>query len=133
MFKILTLVFSLMAGSVYAQTVDQGVQSTITNQLNAFEAQDFETAFSFASPNIKRIFGTTSNFETMVKRGYPMVVKNLSVKFLESRQIGGRIWQKVLIQDGLGVFHTLDYQMIETSDGWQINGVQLLPTPDIGA
>jgi len=27
----------------------------------------------------------------------------------------------------------LDYQMIETSDGWQINGVQLLPGVGIGA
>ena len=45
----------------------------------------------------------------------------------------GEIWQKILIRDQSGNVHLLDYQMIQTSDGWRINGVQLLRAPDVGA
>jgi hypothetical protein len=38
-----------------------------------------------------------------------------------------------MIRDQLGGVHMLDYQMIQTPDGWRINGVQLLRAPDVGA
>jgi len=41
--------------------------------------------------------------------------------------------QKVLVTDADGVPHLLEYQMIDTSDGWQINGVRILEAPQIGA
>ena len=49
------------------------------------------------------------------------------MRFLELREIAGRLWQMVMIRDAQGDLHVLDYQMIETAQGWQINGVQLLP------
>jgi hypothetical protein len=55
------------------------------------------------------------------------------VRFLELRDIDGALWQKVMIRDQAGEFHVLDYQMIQTAEGWQINGVQLLRAPDVGA
>lgn len=122
-----------LAGACLAQTSDAGIKSTIEQQLDAFEIQDFDTAFSFASPTIKNIFGSPSNFGVMVQRGYPMVIQNSTVKFLELREINGNLWQKVMIQDRLGVFHILDYQMINAGGQWQINGVQLLPSPGVGA
>lgn len=128
----LALVFCVFVGFP-AVAQDSQIRSTIAQQLDAFEAKDFDAAFAFASPTIKNIFRSVSNFETMVQRGYPMVVQNSSVKFLELREINGRMWQKVMIQDRLGVFHILDYQMIQNDGVWQINGVQLLPTPDVGA
>ena len=39
----------------------------------------------------------------------------------------------IMLRDKDGNFHILDYQMVETSEGWQINGVQLLQAPDVGA
>ena len=38
-----------------------------------------------------------------------------------------------MVRDALGALAILDYQMIETPDGWQINAVQVLPPPDVGA
>jgi hypothetical protein len=29
------------------------------------------------------------------------------------------------------LFYILDYQMIETPEGWQINGVQVIPAPQV--
>ena len=109
------------------------VQETILNQIDAFKANDFATAFTFASPSIKSIFMTPENFGMMVKNGYPMVASPGAVQMLEQREISGSLWQKVMITDQGGRTHILDYQMIETPEGWQINGVQLLPEPGLGA
>jgi hypothetical protein len=109
------------------------VQDTILNQIEAFKADDFATAFTFASPSIKSIFMSPENFGAMVKNGYPMVHRPGEVRMLEQRMVAGRLWQKVMITDQAGQTHVLDYQMIETPEGWQINGVQLLPEPGVGA
>ena len=109
------------------------VQDTILNQIEAFKADDFATAFTFASPTIKGIFMTPENFGMMVKNGYPMVHRPAEVRMLEQRTISGALWQKVMITDQSGRTHVLDYQMIESPEGWQINGVQLLPEPGVGA
>jgi Domain of unknown function (DUF4864) len=112
---------------------EEPIQQTIQNQLDAFQADDFARAFTFASPNIKGIFGTPDNFGAMVSQGYPMVRSPSAVTMLELREVAGNLWQRVMITDEAGRTHLLDYQMIETAEGWQINGVQLLRAPDVGA
>lgn len=116
-----------------AAAQEQPIQSTIQSQIDAFLADDFARAFTFASPNIKGIFGSAENFGAMVTQGYPMVHRPAEVKMLELREVAGNLWQRVMIIDQQGRTHMLDYQMIETSEGWQINGVQLLPEVGIGA
>ncbi|MDP3264876.1 MAG: DUF4864 domain-containing protein [Tabrizicola sp.] len=116
-----------------AAAQEKPIQDTIQNQLNAFQADDFATAFTFASPNIKGIFGTPENFGAMVSEGYPMVHRPSAVTMLDLREVAGNLWQRVMITDEAGKTHLLDYQMVETPDGWQINGVQVLRAPDVGA
>lgn len=133
---VLRLVFVVCAAfgpvlPVAAQ--DSPMQQTIMSQLDAFRADDFERAFTFASPTIKGIFMTPQNFGAMVTQGYPMVHRPGAVRMLEARDVAGRLWQKVMITDQGGRTHILDYQMVETPEGWQINGVQLLPEPGVGA
>ncbi|MEJ8561460.1 DUF4864 domain-containing protein [Yoonia sp. GPGPB17] len=122
----------ITATSVFAQDAD-AIEDVIGNQLDAFNNRDVSGAWQYASPNIKRLFGNPGNFGMMVQQGYPMVWDNADVRFLELRDIRGNLWQKVMVRDAQGGLHILDYQMIETADGWQINGVQLLPAPDVGA
>ena len=124
------------SGSLFAAEVLQAepaIENTIQSQIDAFRADDFEGAFTFASPNIQTLFRSPDNFGSMVKNGYPMVWRPDELRFLELREIAGNLWQKILIRDAAGTVHILDYQMIQTSDGWRINGVQLLRTPDVGA
>lgn len=125
----------LIAASVSLPAVAQEdpIQQTIQNQLNALKTDDFATAFSFASPTIKGIFGTAENFGSMVRQGYPMVHRPGDVRMLELREVAGNLWQRVMITDQQGRTHLLDYQMVETPEGWQINGVQLLPSVGVGA
>jgi hypothetical protein len=124
---LLTAVLSLPA---HAQ--EEPIRKTIQSQMEALMADDFARAFTFASPNIKGIFGTPENFGAMVKEGYPMVYRPAQVEMGELREIAGNLWQRVRVVDQAGAAWYLDYMMIETAEGWQINAVQLLPAPDVG-
>ncbi|WP_170756378.1 DUF4864 domain-containing protein [Ruegeria lacuscaerulensis] len=130
----LLLALSLSAGlatGAFAQNAE--IEANIAAQIQAFQADDFATAFTFASPNIQRLFQTPEIFGVMVKRGYPMVWRPSDVRFLELREISGLLWQKVMITDVDGRVHILDYQMVQRENGWKINGVQLLGNGDPSA
>jgi Domain of unknown function (DUF4864) len=128
---LFAIVLALVTGAS-ASAQEEPIQKTIQSQIDAFLADDFATAFSYASPNIKGIFGTAENFGAMVKNGYPMVHRPAQVEMQELREIAGNLWQRVRVTDQSGRAHLLDYMMVETPEGWQINAVQLLPAPDVG-
>ncbi len=114
-----------------AQQAD--IESTITGQFEAFKADDFEGAFQFASPNLQMMFRSAENFKRMVTAGYPMVWKHSEFRFLDLREAAGTLWQKVQVTDLKGFTYLLDYQMVETPDGWRIAAVQLLDAPSVSA
>lgn len=122
-----------VASAEEVRAPEAGIEATITAQIDAFLKDDFAEAFTYASPNIQGMFGTSDRFGQMVRNGYPMVWRPGDVQYLELREIGGALWQKVMIRDQQGATHVLDYQMIETSEGWKINGVQLLRAPGVSA
>lgn len=109
-----------------AHAQEQEIQGTITEQIEAFKADDFAGAFQFATPDLQRLFQTPQNFERLVTQGYPMVWRPAEVRYLELRSVAGVLWQKVMIADAKGVIHVLDYKMIETDAGWRIGAVQIL-------
>ncbi len=131
---LLSAVFCLAAcTAALAQTArDPAIEGTIQSQFDAFLNEDVTTAFSFASPSIKGLFGTPENFGAMVRNGYPMVWRPADVRYLELREVAGGLWQRVMVTDQSGQTHLLDYQMVKTPDGWQINAVQLLPKVGVG-
>ena len=126
------VIFSLgFCGAVLAENSD--VSAAIGAQIEALEQDDFATAFTYASPSIRQIFRTPENFGTMVQRGYPMVWRPAQVEFLNQRIEAGSLVQTVQITDRKGVVHTLDYLMLETAQGWKINGVRLLDSNALAA
>lgn len=134
--KLRTLIFiGLLSGPAAAQDVGQmEMTGTISAQIEAFQADDFATAFGFASVAIRQIFGSVDRFETMVRNGFPMVHHPSDVRFLSAREIDGRLWQKVMITDQEGALHMLDYNMVKDETGaWRINAVQILKAPAAGA
>ncbi len=115
-----------------ANAQEEPIQHVIESQIGALQDDDFALAFSFASPTIKGLFGTPENFGLMVKEGYPMVYRPSDVDMQDLREIAGNLWQRVRVVDEAGKTWFLDYMMIETPEGWQINAVQILPAPEIG-
>jgi len=125
------VLFLSCLGPVSAQ--DDPVTSVIDQQLGAFLEDDFATAFTFASPMIREMFGNEERFEAMVRNGYPMVHRPGRVTYLEQRAEDDATFQDVEIIDRDGRAHYLEYEMVETPYGWQINGVRFIPQPSAGA
>ena len=123
-----------MALAPMAQAQEDGVlEGVIERQIEAFRADDFREAFRYASPMIRGMFGTPERFGNMVMNGYPMVWRPSDMRFLDRRVENGRTYQKLSVRGPDGRYHVLDYQMVETPEGWQINGVSVLRAPDVGA
>ena len=131
MLRVCLLCLSLLALPAAAQ--EAPIQDTIRQQITAFQADDFAKAFTFASPTIHQLFGTSEAFGKMVREGYPMVWHPSAVEMQELRFIGGAFWQRVRVTDGKGQSYLMDYQMVEGPDGWLINAVQMQKAPDVGA
>ena len=126
------LVLSLfLALSATAQQSE--IEGTIGSQFEAFKADDFETAFTYATPRLQQLFQSPQNFQRMVQGGYPMVWRPAEVRYLNLRQQDGAYMQTVEIIDGDGKRHLLDYRMEQTDKGWRIGGVQILQAPGVAA
>lgn len=108
-----------------ARAQEEPIRAVIEAQIKAFEADDFDTAFTYASPTIQGMFGNARNFGAMVKGGYPMVWRPDELRFLALEERGGLLFQDVMVRDTNGALHILEYQMQQGEDGWKINGVSI--------
>lgn len=131
--KPIILCCTLALSAPQIALADSSVEGVISDQITAFQADDFATAFGFASPGIQRLFGSVGNFARMVRNGYPMVWRPGDVRFLDGTGTQGRHQQDVLITDQAGRPHVLRYHMVQIDGDWRIDGVTLLAQPDINA
>lgn len=132
--RIFVVIFAVWAWMMPAIAQDSSaIEDVISQQLQAFNDRDVETAWGFASPMIQGMFGNPGRFGSMVQQGYPMVWDNRDADFLELEDQAGVLKQRVLIRDVEGKGWLLLYTMIETADGWKINGVQVVPAPELSA
>jgi len=129
----LALAAAMIAGPAAAQNEADDIRAVISKQIEAFKADDFARAFTYASPNIRRMFGDSARFGRMVREGYPMVWRPADVRFSGLSEEGGRTVQSVLMTDTGGALFIVDYEMIPEGDGWRINGVQLRRSGAAGA
>ena len=127
------LSLGLLLGSVEkGDAQDADIRSVITEQLMAFQADDFARAFTYASPMIKGIFQSPERFGEMVRNGYPMVWRPADVKFGTIKDQSGRLVQIVYLTDEFGRLFEAQYEMIQNDGTWEINGVRIVPA-DVGA
>jgi len=129
--RILTAALIWIALALPAAAQSREIEGVISGQIERFKADDFAGAFMFASPMIQGLFGTPDNFGMMVQRGYPMVHRPRDLRFLDLQEAPGGYSQIVEVEDMQGRRFLLRYDMIETGNGWKINGVSILPAPDV--
>lgn len=122
-----------LAGAAQDAEDRAAIEGVIADQLSSFSQRDIGAAWDHASPMIQGLFGTPENFARMVENGYPMVWDNREARFLDLREERGALLQKVLVEDPEGRLWVLDYELVELPEGWKINGVMVLPAPDLAA
>ncbi len=115
-----------------AQAQNSDIEAVIGAQIDSFLKDDFETAFTFAAPNIKEIFRTPERFGVMVQRGYPMVHRPAEVIFKELWEEDGTLQQYVSIMDNQGQYYIARYSMTQIDGSWQISGVSIERSPAVG-
>ncbi|MGR3495586.1 DUF4864 domain-containing protein [Citreimonas sp.] len=125
-----------LAGATPAQEVlppEPGIETTIQSQIDAFLRDDLDEAFGYAAPSIQGMFGTPQNFGAMVRNGYPMVWRPEDLRFGDLLDLPGGLAQTVIVTDGAGVEHWLEYRMTQTDAGWRIAGVRIVEAPGLNA
>ncbi|MBZ7921701.1 DUF4864 domain-containing protein [Ensifer adhaerens] len=140
MFRTLAIALGLaaqlagMSASRAEEPVDTA-RAIIQEQIAAFLHDDAETAYSFASPEIRGKFPDKTAFFDMVKRGYRPVYRPGNFAFGRSKVVGDQVIQEVLISAPDGKDWTALYQLVKQPDGsYKINAVMMLqsaPGPEI--
>ena len=101
----------------------RGLRSVIEAQLAAFQADNAEQAFSYASASIREMFGTAERFLAMVRGSYPAVYRPKSVAFFVPERVGSEVMQRVRLTDQAGAAWLAHYSMQRQADrSWRING-----------
>ena len=131
--SVLAALSLLLGGALGAAAQQSEIEGTISSQIEAFKADDFDQAFTYATPTLRLMFRSPQNFRRMVTEGYPMVWRPAEVQYLELREENGALVQRVRIVDAEGFSHLLDYRMEETDAGWRIGGVRILDAPGVVA
>ncbi|AFY49469.1 hypothetical protein Nos7524_3683 [Nostoc sp. PCC 7524] len=103
------------------------IRSVVECQLAAFQKDDAQAAFTFASPAIKEQFQTAENFMRMVSLSYPAVYRPRSVFFDKITTIQDNITQPVLLLSPDGVpLKALYFMEKQPDETWKINGCILV-------
>ena len=123
MLVLVSLVFSAFAGEAEIKSA----QSSIDAQLKAFQAGDGSLAYSYAAPNVKRIFPSVDVFMGMVESGYQPVRNPKNYAFGKVEDMSGTsIIQQVMILGPDGKDYEAVYTLELQPDGvYRITGVSL--------
>ncbi len=106
----------------------QEIESVIRQQLDAFGLNDYETAYGFASKEVKRQL-SRSQFEERVRTDSPQIIKSIRVTFEKIVFDPDRIHATALLQV-TGFNHkkvTAEYRMVLEEGEWKIDGMTVLP------
>jgi hypothetical protein len=106
----------------------RAIRAVIEAQLKAMAAGDAVRAFSYASPSVRMQFGDAPNFMSMVRQGYPMLIRPSATLFLRPESFEKAVLQVVHLRDRDGRSWQATYQLQKQPDqSWRINGCVVQP------
>lgn len=122
----------LMPSAVMA--IEEGDRTALRNlverQIDAFRHDDGPTAFSFASPGLREMFGDADRFMSMVRDGYRPVYRPRSYAFGPERDAESGPELSLRVQDEAGADWDAVYSFEKDSGGvWHISGCRLVKAP----
>lgn len=108
------------------------IRQIISEQMEAFQQRDEAKAFSYASPNIRKLFQRPDIFMRMVETGYKPVFEPQTVEFLTfSADLRG-LYQDVYVLGRSGASVVARYYMVQIDElGWKIDGVVMIKSDDL--
>jgi len=100
-------------------------RAVIEAQLEAFKQGDGPKAFSYATPNIQTMFGDAETFMKMVREGYDVVVKPVTVSFVKFETDGMNALHAVQMIDRQKTLWNVYYVLQKRPDGtWRISSCE---------
>jgi ABC-type transporter MlaC component len=131
-FVLLALLVLVAGGSALAQQATPAPKEAMEppmKQLEAFRRGDFDTAYTFASAEIKEQFDREA-FEQMVKGGYPEIARSTSGAVAKSILApDGTVYVTLKIRGSNGKSIEALYELVLEEGKWKINGVRSRPDP----
>lgn len=111
-----------------------GIESTIASQTQAFSSEDFELAYTFASPGFRANVPLRS-FVGIIASSYGPLISSSTLAFRDcytnsDKSLG--VIDVSFVQGGEDVYG-LRYLMVETPEGWRVEGASNLEVVGKGA
>jgi len=107
--------------------VQQEIENSIASQTQAFAAEDFELAYSFASPSFRANVNLQS-FVAVIASSYGPLISSSSLAFSECLSNEERTVGLINVRfvEGDTDLYALRYLMVATEDGWRVEGASNL-------
>lgn len=105
----------------------QGAIRSILAQLDAFRRDDYQTAAKYQSSSLRRNFGSTAAFQSVIEKSYPQFADYKSATFgdatavVEGKTISVQVPIELIGQDGVKV--EAMYVMVKESGIYRVSGV----------
>ena len=126
---LLGLALALLPLCAWAQAEKESAKAAaepVVKQLEAFRRDDYDTAYTFASEEIRAQFDRRG-FEVMVRRGYPEIARStFAVVMKIDLEPDGSAYVTVKIRGVNGQSIEALYEMV-WQGAWRINGVVTRP------
>lgn len=103
------------------------VRSVIESQLKAFRKSDPAGAYKFASESARQKYGNARSFFKMMRGACHSLPDHVSYSFMEKREVGDRVLQKIEFLNTDGSASTGFYRLAKNADGaWAVDGCLML-------
>ena len=123
---VLTLLLCSGVALAQADKDARAAADPVVKQLEAFRRDDYDTAYTFASEEIRTQFDRRG-FETMVRRGYPEIASSTFALVTKTElRSEGLAYVTIKIRGSNGQAIEGLYELVWQS-GWKINGVATRP------
>jgi len=123
---MLTLVLCAGIAAAQADKDPKAAADPVVKQLEAFRRDDYDTAYTFASEEIRTQFDRRG-FETMVRRGYPEIASSTFALVTKTElRSEGLAYVTIKIRGSNGQAIEGLYELV-WQNGWKINGVATRP------
>ena len=128
LYAFVALFLSLLPARAGEAEDRSAIRQVIEAQIAALRADDASAAYSYAAPNIQKIFPNPDIFMTMVRNGYKPVYRPQQVTFGRFKAMpDGGYGQEVFLIDSSGKPYTALYTAERQADGsWKISSCRII-------